>query len=61
MHSYKGKNDKYFNFNGDLSGELIITEIKGREQTNEIRVDFEDIINIFESYGYKVVPDASWL
>lgn len=57
MHSYKGKNNKHYHFNGDCSGDLIITEIEGKDLINEIRVDFQDIIDILKDNGYKVIRE----
>lgn len=57
MHSYKGKDNHVYHFDGDCSGDLIITEIEGSEIKKEIRVDFKDIMDIIneKSHSFKVV------
>lgn len=51
MHSYKGTNNNIYHFNGDCSGDLIITEVIDNEVKNEMRVDFKDIIDIINEKG----------
>lgn len=59
MYSYKGRNNNIYHFNGDCSGDLIITESVDGELKNEMRIDFQDVIDILKDNGYSITLQES--